>query len=66
MDVIYLYRGLRFIWNAEKAQINNAKHFVTFEEACEVFFDPLYSSIDATESDEDGRLLLVSPLQEIF
>lgn len=52
MDVIYLYRGLRFVWNAEKAQKNTAKHAVTFEEACEVFFDPLYTSIDATAEEE--------------
>jgi uncharacterized DUF497 family protein len=52
MDVIYLHRGLRFVWNAEKAQTNSVKHLVTFEEACEVFFDPLYISVDATEDDE--------------
>lgn len=52
MDVIYLHRGLRFVWNAEKAQTNSVKHAVTFEEACEVFFDPLYMSFDATEDDE--------------
>lgn len=54
MDVIYLHRGLRFVWNAEKAQTNSAKHLVTFEEACEVFFDPLYLSVDAT-GDEESR-----------
>ena len=53
MDVIYLHRGLRFVWNAEKAQTNNMKHAVTFEEACEVFFDPLYISVDATGDDEE-------------
>lgn len=52
MDVIYLHRGLRFVWNAEKARTNSVKHAVTFEEACEVFFDPLYLSVDATEGDE--------------
>ena len=52
MDVIYLHRGLRFVWNAEKARTNSAKHAVTFEEACEVFFDPLYLSVDATEGHE--------------
>jgi hypothetical protein len=52
MDVIYLHRGLRFVWNAEKARTNSVKHAVTFEESCEVFFDPLYVSMDATEDDE--------------
>jgi uncharacterized DUF497 family protein len=52
MDVIYLHRGLRFVWKADKAQAHSAKHAVTFEEACEVFFDPLYISVDATKDDE--------------
>jgi uncharacterized DUF497 family protein len=55
VDVIYLYRGLRFVWNAEKAQSNITKHGTAFEEACEVFFDPLYSSMDATDSDEERQ-----------
>jgi uncharacterized DUF497 family protein len=52
VDVIYLHRGLRFVWNADKAQTNSAKHHVTFEEACEVFFDPLFMSVDATGGHE--------------
>lgn len=53
MDVIYLYRGLRFVWNSEKARTNSEKHGVTFEEACEVFFDPTYDLADATADDEE-------------
>jgi hypothetical protein len=35
-----------------ESQDNSVKHAVTFEESCEVFFDPLYVSMDATEDDE--------------
>ena len=31
-----------FTWDVEKAVDNLKKHMVSFEEACEVFFDPLY------------------------
>ena len=53
MDVIYLHRGLRFVWDAEKARTNIEKHGVMFEEACEVFFDPAYALDDATADDEE-------------
>ena len=53
MDVIYLHRGLRFVWNSEKARSNREKHEVTFEEACEVFFDPVYMLADAMAADEE-------------
>jgi hypothetical protein len=55
VDVIFLYRGLHFVWNAEKAEINLAKHGTSFEEACEIFFDPLYVITDATDSDEERQ-----------
>jgi uncharacterized protein len=31
---------MRFDWNPEKAEINEGRHQVTFEEAIEAFFDP--------------------------
>lgn len=40
MDVDHLLNGVRFVWDADKAVANAAKHRVTFAEACEVFFDP--------------------------
>lgn len=42
MDVEYWLHGICFEWNREKATVNVRKHGVTFEEACEVFFDPSY------------------------
>lgn len=36
---------MRFTWNASKAVLNALKHQVTFEEAAQVFYDPLHLSI---------------------
>jgi hypothetical protein len=41
-------RGQTFEWDSEKAAINLRKHNVTFQEACEVFFDPFFCLVDAT------------------
>jgi hypothetical protein len=40
MDVAYRLSGINFVWDLKKAQSNIRKHGVTFEMACEVFFDP--------------------------
>jgi uncharacterized DUF497 family protein len=58
MDVLFLYQGQTFVWNAQKALKNRAKHGVRFETACEVFFDRQGTFIDASVSEEE-RLGLV-------
>jgi uncharacterized DUF497 family protein len=45
-------RGQTFEWDSEKAAINLRKHNVTFQEACEVFFDPFFRLVDSTGEDE--------------
>jgi len=50
MDVRFLYQGQRFVWNLEKASANLAKHGVSFEVACQVFFDPLVCLQDASDA----------------
>jgi len=52
MDVHFLYRGQRFVWDSEKASGNTSKHGVSFEVACEVFFDPFIRVEDASAGDE--------------
>jgi len=69
MDVLYRYEGLDFVWNAQKAASNFGKHGIHFEQACEVFVDPLVRLLDAGVEDEArdavigvterGRLLFV-------
>lgn len=40
MDVEYLHQGIVFEWDSGKAAANLVNHAVSFEAACEVFFDP--------------------------
>jgi uncharacterized DUF497 family protein len=39
-DVVHERNDLRFVWDRGKAQSNFRKHAVSFENACEIFFDP--------------------------
>ena len=49
-----------FEWNVDKANINTAKHGVSFEEAATVFRDPLAAIFDdAKHSDEESRELII-------
>jgi hypothetical protein len=52
MEVIYQLQGQLFEWDAEKAAVNLRKHHISFERACEIFFDPFVCLADATEGDE--------------
>lgn len=48
-----------FEWDAAKAEVNERKHGVTFEEALTVFFDPLALIIDdPLHSEEEERWIL--------
>lgn len=44
--------GLIFEWDSAKAGANLSKHGVSFELACEAFFDPFLKVITAPGSDE--------------
>lgn len=39
-EVAYKRNDVRFIWDRGKAEANLRKHGVSFEPACEIFFDP--------------------------
>ena len=58
MDVLYQFGSLDFVWDVHKAASNIAKHGVRFEQACEVFLDPLVRVVDASVVDEARRRLL--------
>ena len=55
MDIHFLYLGQRFVWDSEKAFVNTRKHGVSFELACQVFFDPLIRMEDASPGDEERK-----------
>ena len=46
MKVKYTLHNIVFEWDSEKAAINLRKHNVTFELACEAFFDPFVCYLD--------------------
>ena len=52
MDVSHKLHGQLFEWDAEKAAANLRKHAVSFEKACEVFFDPFVRLVDASDQSE--------------
>ena len=58
MDVLFLLQGQQFVWDSEKASANLKKHGVSFEVACQVFFDPFLRIEDASDGDElrDGAI----------
>lgn len=58
MDIFYELGGQEFEWNDEKAYRNERKHGVTFEEAVEVFLDPLAEMADAGRGDEKRDVLI--------
>jgi uncharacterized protein len=47
VDVSYTLHEITFEWDGRKARTNLRKHKVTFETACEVFFDPFVRVVDA-------------------
>jgi hypothetical protein len=53
MDVYFHMHGIAFVWDAQKARTNAAKHDgLTFEEAAEAFFDPFLRVVDAAQGGE--------------
>jgi uncharacterized protein len=46
MKVKYTLQNIIFEWDSEKAAVNLRKHNVTFELACEAFFDPFICYLD--------------------
>ena len=46
MNVKYALHNIVFEWDSEKAAVNLRKHNVTFELACEAFFDPFVCYLD--------------------
>jgi uncharacterized DUF497 family protein len=46
MNVKYTLHNIPFEWDSQKAAANLRKHHVTFELACESFFDPFVCYLD--------------------
>ncbi|QTA90817.1 BrnT family toxin [Desulfonema magnum] len=58
MDIWHTLNGFDFVWDEKKARKNLISHNISFEEACEVFFDPFYKLEDASRHGEERRGLI--------
>jgi uncharacterized DUF497 family protein len=59
-DIRYELEGYHFIWNKVKANSNNAKHGITFEEAATVFLaDQTVYGEDEAHSAEEERIIAI-------
>jgi uncharacterized DUF497 family protein len=59
MDTHYTLQDTQFIWDDEKAKANFSKHSLSFETACEAFFDPFFHIIDDEVVDGEERESLI-------
>jgi len=58
MDRLFHLNGLQFVWDEDKAATNLHKHGVAFENACEVFLDPLLQFQDATVAEQSRQAVI--------
>ena len=59
MEIGYSFRGIRFEWESQKAEINIRKHGIAFETACEVFFEPFLRMMEPENLNEQIREAIV-------
>ncbi|WZB62526.1 BrnT family toxin [Achromobacter xylosoxidans] len=62
-DVEYEINGDLFVWNRHKAEENQRKHGVSFEDAACVFGDPYFILTDASRNDEARDAIVGLDLQ---
>lgn len=60
MDARYALNEINFVWNAQKAAANVKSHKgITFELACEAFFDPFLQIEDGGVQDGEQREAII-------
>jgi len=59
MNIAHILHGIEFEWDAHKATINKRKHHVSFETACEVFFDPFIFPVDEDSETQEERQAVI-------
>lgn len=55
MNISYTLNEIWFEWDSAKASVNRRKHNISFETACEVFFDPFVCAGDEQMVDSELR-----------
>ncbi len=59
MDISYTLQDIHFEWDETKAVSNFQKHQISFEAACEVFFDPFLQSKNVEFIDNEWREIVI-------
>ena len=59
MNVKYSLHNIAFQWDNQKAATNLRKHSITFELACEAFFDPFVCYLDDETIDGEFRETII-------
>jgi len=59
MNVKYSLHNIAFQWDSQKAATNLRKHSITFELACEAFFDPFVCYLDDETIDGEFRETII-------
>ena len=59
MIIEYKLQGIQFEWDSYKADTNFQKHRISFDTACEAFFDPFLQSVEVEEVDEEFREAII-------
>lgn len=60
MDIYYNLNEINFVWNVQKAAANVKSHKgITFELACEAFFDPFLQVEDAGVHEGEQREAII-------
>jgi uncharacterized protein len=63
MDVEHSYQGILFEWDGDKAETNLGKHGISFEAACEAFFDPFVFVTDQETAGSEVRDTIIGMTQ---
>ena len=59
MLIEYELQGIQFEWDSDKSDTNFQKHGISFDNACEAFFDPFLQNADVEEVDEEFREAII-------
>ena len=58
-NIHYTLHSIPFEWDSQKAAVNFHKHTISFEVACEAFFDPFVSYLGDEEVDGELRETII-------
>jgi uncharacterized DUF497 family protein len=59
MSISYTLHDIIFAWDSRKASVNFRKHGISFETACEAFFDPFLRVVDTGVVEGEPREAII-------